>query len=213
MTPALQRYRQAKPLLVKVLASVGAVGAAAAAAGAGTYGSFTSTTSVDDTLTAGTVEVRLGTAGTAENRLTVAFAGGVPGDAMQRVATLTNVGNQNFGRVTLTTTATTAATKLTTDAANGLQVTVDACSIPWTEAGTAPAYTYTCGGTIASVLPMRPIIGADLVLSNLASISTTRADNLRVTATLPTTANNDFQGLAGSVNFAFTATQRATTNR
>ncbi|MUK00591.1 hypothetical protein GM708_00790 [Vibrio cholerae] len=204
--------------LRKLLTSVGVLGIGASVAGLGTYGSFTSVTSVDDTLAAGTLAVRLGEAGTAGNRLTVAFTGGVPGDSIQRVATLTNAGNQNFGAVTLTTTAVTpnaqtAPTKLVTDGTLGLQVTVDACSVPWTEAGTAPAYTYTCSGTTTPVLATRPILGTDLALSNLGLIVSTKADNLRVTATLPTAADNTFQNLAGTVNFAFTATQRAATSR
>lgn len=201
----------------KVLASVALLGVAASVAGLGTYGSFTSTTSASETVTAGSVDVQLGTAGTAANRLNVAASGVVPGDSIQRVATLTNAGNQNFGGVTLSTTATTTATapatKLTTDAVNGLQVTVDACSVPWTEAGTSPALTYTCAGTVSTVLPTRPIIGTDVVLSNLQSITTLKTDNLRVTATLPAAADNTFQGLTSTVAFAFTATQRAATNR
>jgi hypothetical protein len=159
------------------------------------------------------VNVALGAEGTAANRLTVAATGIVPGDSIQRAATLTNTGNQNFGGVTLSTTAVGTPTLLTTDALNGLQVTVDACTVPWTETGTAPAYTYTCAGTTTTVLPTRPIIGTDVVLNNLASVTSTKADNLRVTATLPTTAGNTFQGLASTVNLAFTATQRAATSR
>ncbi|MCU1633455.1 MAG: hypothetical protein JWM61_2107 [Micrococcaceae bacterium] len=202
----------------KVLASVALLGVAASVAGLGTYGSFTSTTSASETVTAGTVKVALGDAGTATNRLTVPAIGVIPGDSVQRVATLTNAGNQDFGGVTLTTTAVTPnaqtlPTKLVTDAALGLQVTVDACTEPWTEAGTAPAYTYTCTGTTTSVLSTRPILGTDYALTNLQSIVSAKTDNLRVTATLPTTADNTFQGLTGSVNFAFTATQRAAASR
>ncbi|MUK00611.1 hypothetical protein GM708_00890 [Vibrio cholerae] len=202
----------------KVLASVALLGVAASVAGLGTYGSFTSTTSASETVTAGSVDIQLGATGTAANRLTVPAVGVIPGDSIQRVATLTNAGNQNFGAVTLTTTAVTpnaqtAPTKLVTDGTLGLQVTVDACSVPWTEAGTAPAYTYTCSGTTTPVLATRPILGTDLALSNLGSIVSTKADNLRVTATLPTAADNTFQNLAGTVNFAFTATQRAATSR
>jgi spore coat-associated protein N len=197
----------------KVLASVALLGVAASVAGLGTYGSFTSTTSASETVTSGTVNVALGTAGTAANRLTVPAVGVVPGDTIQRAATLTNAGNQDFGGITLSTTTTTPATKLTTDPALGLQLTVDACSIPWTEGGTAAAPTYTCAGTVTTVLPTRPIIGTDLVLPNLASMTSTKADNLRVTATLPTAADNTFQGLTSTVNVAFTATQRAATSR
>jgi spore coat-associated protein N len=197
----------------KVLASVALLGVAASVAGLGTYGSFTSTTSASETVTAGTVNVALGATGSAANRLTVPAAGVVPGDSIQRVASLTNAGNQDFGGVTLSTTTTTPVTKLTSDAVNGLQVSLDACSVPWTEAGVAPAYTYTCAGTITPVLPSRPIIGTDVVLPNLQSMTSAKTDNLRVTATLPVAADNTFQGLTSTVNFAFTATQRGATSR
>lgn len=197
----------------KVLASVALLGVAASVAGLGTYGSFTSTTSASENVTAGTVTVALGSAGTATNRLTVPATGVIPGDSIQRAASITNTGNQDFGGVTLSTTSVGAGTKLTSDVVNGLQVTVDSCSVPWTEAGVAPAFTYTCAGTVTSVLPTRPIIGTDVVLPGLTSIASGKTDNLRVTAVLPTAADNTFQGLSSSVNFAFTATQRGATNR
>ena len=199
----------------KVLASVALLGVAASVAGLGTYGSFTSTTSASETVTAGTVNVALGAAGTAANRLTVPAVGVVPGDTIQRAVSLTNAGNQDFGGVTLTTTPTvgSAVTKLTSDTANGLQVAIDACSVPWTEAGAAPSYPYPCSGTTTPVLGSKAIIGQNVVLNSLQSMISGKADNLRVTATLPTAADNTFQGLSSAVDFAFTATQRAATNR
>jgi len=46
---------------------------------------------------------------------------------------------------------------LDTDATNGLQLTIQSCPTAWTEAGTSPAYTYTCTGTATTVLPSRPV--------------------------------------------------------
>ncbi|THJ68675.1 hypothetical protein E8P82_01880 [Arthrobacter echini] len=197
----------------KVLASVALLGVAASVAGLGTYGSFTSTTSASETVSSGTVDIQLGAAGTAANRLTVGASNIVPGDSVQRVATITNTGSQGFGGVTLSTTPVNTPSKLTTDAVNGLQLTVDACSVPWTEAGTAAAYTYTCSGTVTTVLPSRAIIGTDVALANLASFAPAKSDYLRFTAALPMAADNSFQGLTSTVNFAFTATQRAATSR
>ena len=129
----------------KVLASVALVAAAAGVAGLGTYGSFTSTTSASASVTAGTVKVELGQPGAA-NRFSVAATGLVPGDTIQRAVTLSNTGNQNLGSLSLTTSAPLTSSKLDTDATNGLQLSIDSCSTGWTEAGTAPAYTYTCNG-------------------------------------------------------------------
>jgi hypothetical protein len=196
----------------KVLASTALVAAAASVAGLGTYGAFTSTTSASETVASGTVNVALGATGTAANRLSVAASGLVAGDTVQRAVTLSNTGNQNLSAITLTTAA-TPTSKLDTDAVNGLQLTVDACSVPWTEAGTSPALTYTCAGTVTSVLAPRPVVGANMALAGLNSLTSAAADNLRVTVTLPAAADNTFQGLSSTVNFSFTGTQRTANNK
>lgn len=196
----------------KLLASAALVGAAASVAGLGTYGAFTSTTSASTQVSSGKVEIGLGASGTATNRLSVAASGIVPGDTIQRAVTLSNSGDQNLTAVTLTTAATTSS-KLDTDALNGLQLVVDSCSAPWTEAGTAPAYTYTCSGTTASVLASHAIIGTNLTLANLASVAAAHSDNLRVTVSLPSTADNTFQNLSSTVGFTFTGAQRSGTNQ
>jgi predicted ribosomally synthesized peptide with SipW-like signal peptide len=199
------------PTSSKLLASAALVAAAASVAGLGTYGAFTSTTSASASVTSGTVNIALGAAGTA-NRLTVASTGLVAGDTVQRAATLTNSGNQNLAAVTLTTAATTSSL-LDTDTTNGLQAAIDKCSVPWTEAGTSPAYTYTCSGTTTPVLAARAIIGANLALTNLASVTAGSSDYLRVTSTLPASADNTFQAKSSVVDFTFTGTQRSATNK
>jgi predicted ribosomally synthesized peptide with SipW-like signal peptide len=196
----------------KLLASAALVAAAAGAAGLGTFGSFTSTTSASQSVTAGTVVIGVGTAGTANNRLSVAATGVVPGDTIQRTVQLNNTGNQNLASITLTTTA-SPSSLLDTDATNGLQLVIQKCSSTWTEAGTAPAYTYTCGGTTTTVLASRAVIGANIALSGLSAVTAGASDNLMATLTLPVSAGNTFQGLASTVTFAFTGTQRAATNQ
>ncbi|MBT8162093.1 MULTISPECIES: TasA family protein [Arthrobacter] len=196
----------------KVIASLALVGTAAGVAGLGTYGAFTSSTSASAAVGSGTVNIALGATG-ATNRLSVAATNIVPGDTIQRAATLTNAaGNQNLSAITLTTSA-LPTSKLDTDATNGLQLTVDNCSVPWTEAGTAPAYTYTCSGTTTNVLATRAVTGANMALANLTSTTAGSTDNLRVTLTLPATADNTFQGLNSTIAFNFTGTQRTATNK
>ena len=143
----------------KVVVSLGVVGVAAAVAGMGTFGTFTSSTSASETVNSGTVTIALGATGTAANRLSATAANIVPGDTISRAVTLSNTGDQALAGVVLNTTATTSSL-LNTDATNGLQLSVNACSVPWTEAGVAPAYTYTCTGTTTAVLASRPVIGA-----------------------------------------------------
>ncbi|HEY3573451.1 MAG TPA: TasA family protein [Arthrobacter sp.] len=196
----------------KVVASLALVGTAAAAAGLGTYGAFTSSTNASTDVASGTVAIALGSSGAA-NRLSVAATGLVPGDTVQRAVTLSNAaGNQALSSIKLTTTAPTSSV-LNTDAALGLQLTIDNCSVPWTEAGAAPAYTYTCSGTTTSVLASRPVIGADLALTNLTSVAANKTDNLRVTLSLPSGADNTFQAKSSTIDLAFTGTQRSGTDK
>jgi predicted ribosomally synthesized peptide with SipW-like signal peptide len=191
----------------RVLLSLALVGVAGSLAAFGTYASFTSTTSASQSLSTGTVNIALGSAGTATNRLTVNASGLVPGDTVQRAVDLTNSGNQALASIALTTTA-SPSSLLDTDTTNGLKMVIDSCPTSWTEAGTAPAYSYTCGGTVTSVLTSTPIITPNATLPGLNSLAAGGTDHLRVTLTLPTTAVNTFQGLTSTVSYSFTGTQR-----
>ena len=203
----------------KILVSVAAVGGAAGLAGLGTFAAFTDTGTGTQQISAGTVNVDLGT-GTG-NRLSVVADGLVPGDTIQRRVTLTNSGSENLASLTLSTTATTSSA-LNTDTTNGLQMKIEKCAgaLGWREQGTGP-YTYTCdqllpgdnAGTRTTVLARRPIIGSALALSNIASLTDGATDNMVVTADLPTTAPNSMQGLSSVVEYGFNATQRAGTNQ
>ncbi|GAA1267532.1 hypothetical protein GCM10009589_20890 [Arthrobacter pascens] len=197
----------------KVLASLALVGSAAGVAGLGTYGAFTSSTSANTTVASGTVNIALGAADSAANRLSVAASGLVPGDTVQRAVTLSNAaGNQALAGITLTSSATTSSV-LDTDATNGLQLAIHNCSVPWTEAGTAPAYTYTCTGDTTVVLASRAVTGTDVTLANLRSTAAGATDYLRTTLTLPPTAGDTFQTKSSTISLAFTGTQRSGTNK
>ncbi|MGQ0431642.1 MAG: TasA family protein [Microthrixaceae bacterium] len=203
-TPHLSTHRR---IARTILASVGLLGAAASIAGLTTYATFTDSTTASQSISTGVVNIDLGTANTADNRLTVAATGVHPGDTMQRAVKLSNTSTATMGSITLTTSATTS-TALDTDATNGLQMAIDRCSVAWTESGTSPAYTYTCGGSTSTVLATRAIIGSDLALSNVG-LTSGSVDYLRVTVTLPSTAGNSFQGLSSTVQYSFTGTQRS----
>jgi spore coat-associated protein N len=196
----------------KLLLSVAAIGAAAAIAGLGTYATFTSSTSASQSVASGTVTVALGATGASTNRLTVGASNIAAGDTIQRSVDLINQGSLNLASVTLTTTATTSSL-LNTDTSNGLQMAIDKCSAAWTEAGTAPAYTYTCSGTTTTVLASVPVIGANLALSNLSALTAGATDHLRVTLTLPSTAGNSLQNQSSVIQYSLTGIQRAGTNQ
>jgi predicted ribosomally synthesized peptide with SipW-like signal peptide len=199
--------------MFKVLGSVAVIGAAASIAGLGTFATFTSSTSASQSISSGTVSIALGATGAVTNRLTVNATSIVPGDTIQRSVDLTNSSSDPLGSVSLTTTA-APTSLLDTDATNGLQMTITSCSVPWTESGTSPAFTYSCSGSTSTVLASRAVIGSNISLSSLNVLSSaTGTDHLRVTLTLPSSAGNTFQGLSSTITYAFTGTQRAATNK
>src|SRR5688572_13221772 len=139
----------------KVVGSLGVLGTAAAVAGMGTFGGFTdSTTPVATTIQSGTLSIDLTQQGYA---VPVTTAGFLPGDSLTRAVNLVNDGNSPLGSVTLSSTA-TAGSVLTTDTANGLQLTLKKCSVAWTQGGTAQAPTYACSGT-ETVVGTGPVVG------------------------------------------------------
>jgi spore coat-associated protein N len=196
--------------LLKVFGSIAVLGAAASVAGLGTFASFTSSTSASQAISSGSVSIALGATGPA-NRLTVAASNLVPGDTVQRAVDLTSASSDPLGSVSLQITG-APSNALLTDA-NGLTVKVDKCSVAWTEAGTSPAFTYTCGGTTTSVLAAAAV-GNTSSLSGLAALASgASTDHLLVTLALPTAATNALQGLSSSITYAFTGTQRTATSK
>ena len=209
LDPRLPRRRRTTR---KLLLSLAAIAAAASVAGLATFATFTSSVSQSQSISTGTVTIALGATGASTNRLNIGATAVAPGDTIQRSVDLINSGSLNLASLNLTTTATTSSL-LDTDATNGLQMVIDKCSVAWTEAGVAPAYTYTCSGSTSTVLASAPVIGSNLTLSNLTALTAGSTDHLRVTLTLPSTAGNTFQGLTSTIQYTFTGTQRAATNR
>jgi spore coat-associated protein N len=194
----------------KLLLTIAVLGATASIAGLGTFATFTSATSASHTVSSGTVSIALGATGASTNRLNVDATAIAPGDTIQRSVDLLNQGTLDLASVTLTTQATTSSV-LDTDGTNGLQMVIDKCSQAWTESG--PPYTYTCGGSTSTVLSSRAVIQSGVALSNLSSLTAGTTDHLRVTLTFPSGAGNSFQNKSSTIQYTFTGTQRAATNK
>jgi predicted ribosomally synthesized peptide with SipW-like signal peptide len=187
----------------RVVATLGVLGAIGALATVGTYSLFTdSVVGGPQTVATGTVDIAFG--GT--NTLATGATDVAPGDSMQRVVDLTNSGSIAFASVTLDVAATTSSL-LDTDTTDGLQMAIDSCSVPWTPSGAA----YTCGGTTTALVASRPVVGTGIALPGVAALAPAGTDRLRVTLSLPTTAGNSFQNLSSTLQYTFTATQRAGT--
>ena len=193
-------------LTPKLLSSAAVIGAAASIAGLGTYTTWTSsTTAQNQTVSAGTVQIALGST----NRLTTNATGLVPGDTVERAVDLDGPasGISGIGSISLGVSV-GSSTLLDSDTTNGLHVNVDSCPSAWTESGTAPAYTYSCGGSVTSLVSNQPVIG-NFNLPSLNSMNVSGVDHLRVKLTLPGTAPTTMMGLSDTLSYVFTATARA----
>jgi spore coat-associated protein N len=173
--------------------------------GLGAFATFTSSTSASHSVTTGTVTIALGATGASTNRLNVNATGIAPTDTIQRSFDLLNQGTLNLAAITLTTSA-TASSLLDTDATNGLQMAIDRCSVAWTESGSSPAFSYTCSGSTSVVLASRAVVGSNLALANLSALTAGATDHLRLTLTLPSTADNTFQNQSSTIQYTFTGT-------
>ncbi|NEK87966.1 hypothetical protein GCU60_19710 [Blastococcus saxobsidens] len=187
----------------KIVGSLGVIGAAAAVAGLGTFGTFTdSSTPVNATIDSGTLSISATQVGT----LPLSVSGFVPGDSITRAVTLYNDGNLPFASITMGASVTKASI-LTTDAANGLQKSVRSCAVAWVQSGN----TYTCASG-EKLLGSGPVT-ADVALTGAASLAAHATDHIAYTISLPTTADNTFQGQTSAFALTFTGVQRTGTAR
>jgi hypothetical protein len=160
-------------------------------------------------VSAGTVAIALGAAGQATNRLAVAATGIVPGDTIERTVDVLNTGSEALGAFSLDAIA-TSTSLLDQDAVDGLHLVIDKCSVPWTESGAAPAFTYACGGVTSQVLASQAVASPIGVLSGI-SLNAGASNHLRFTLALPQSAPNAMQGLTSVLEYSFTGTQRSGT--
>jgi predicted ribosomally synthesized peptide with SipW-like signal peptide len=190
----------------KAVLSAGLLALLAGVVGMGAFALFTDTQSVSQADTTGTVTLADISVNAANNRLSVGASNLAAGDTIQRTVNVKNTGTITLSTITLTTSATTSSV-LDTDATNGLQMVIDKCSQAWTETG-GPPYTYTCGGSTNSVVASTPVLVTNQSLANVSL--TGGADNfLRVTLSLASSAGTPLEGKSSTIQYSFTATQRA----
>ena len=187
----------------KVVGSLAVVGAAAAVAGLGTFGTFSdSTAPVSTTVSTGTVDINLAQPSGAVT-IPATVSGFVPGDSMTRAVNLSNNGTSALSSISLNSSS-TASNALVTDATNGLQLTIKACSVAYTGVGTT---TPTCSGTERTVATGQAV-QTNSVLSGMASMNPGGTDYLVLTVSLPASAGNTFQNLSAPLSITFTGVQR-----
>jgi hypothetical protein len=188
---------------LKIVGALSVVGAAVAVAGLGTFGQFTDSTSpVATKVDTGVVSIDVSSPAGAS----VPFSGGMmlAGDSRSALVDLVNDGTTPLASVSLTSTA-TASSVLDTDTVNGLQLTVESCSVAWTTGAGAP----TCSGTARSYFT-QPVIVTNASLASSAALAAGATDHLKLTAALPSSASGDaFEGATSNLNFVFTGVQRS----
>jgi hypothetical protein len=188
---------------VKIVGAISAVGAAVAVAGLGTFGNFTDSTSpVGTRVDSGVLSIDVSQPGGAS----VPFAGGMmlAGDSRSAVIDLVNDGTTPLSAVTLRSWATSSSV-LDQDTVNGLQLSVESCSVAWTSGAGAP----TCSGT-SRLYFTQPIVVNNVALTASAALAAGATDHLKLTAALPSSASGDaFEGATSNLNFQFTGSQKA----
>jgi hypothetical protein len=188
---------------LRIVGALSVVGAAVAVAGLGTFGQFTDSTSpVGTQVDSGVVSVDVSSPAGAS----VPVSGGMmlAGDSRSALVDLVDNGTTPLSTLTLTATATSSSI-LDQDTVNGLQLTVESCSVAWTGGAGTPS----CTGTVRSYLT-QPILVSDAPLPDSPALSAMATDHLKLTVTLPTSATADaFQGATSDLNFVFTGAQRA----
>ena len=188
---------------VKIVGALSAVGAAVAVAGMGTFGNFTDSTSPVGTLVdTGVLSIDVSQPGGAA----VPFSGGMmlAGDSRSAVIDLVNDGTTALSAVTIKSWATSSSI-LDQDTVNGLQLTVESCSVAWDTAGASP----TCAGTVRSYFT-QPIIVSNYPLNLSAATAAGATDHLKLTAALPSSASGDaFEGASSDLKIQFTGIQRS----
>jgi Camelysin metallo-endopeptidase len=187
----------------KIVASVGVLGAAVAVAGLGTFGSFTdSTTPIATTVATGTVSINVTQPGAT---IPVTTSGFVAGDSISRAVDLVNDGTAALSQVSLASVATVPSI-LTTDATNGLQLTVESCTVAWTQGGTAQSPTHSCSGGSSTLYAGRAVMNNPL--AGLSSLQAGGVDHLKLTISLSPSADNTFMNQSSTLGLTFTGTQR-----
>ena len=141
-----------------------------------------------------------------------------PGDSIVRFVDV-NQGANLAGQLATLKVTPAAATALTTDATNGLQVAVQACSVAWSY--TAP--NASCSGTTTTVLSSTSVnaLGNATALSSANFSTAVNASNhLQVTLSLPAgseittngvTPTGTVQGLTTNLTWAFSESLRTNT--
>ncbi len=188
--------------------------------GSSVFASLTATASNTSAHSVNSGTLKLTQASSGVSGLTAGFTTAVtamaPGDTINRFIDVTNGGTLAGASWTLGL-ADSAATKLTTDAVNGLQVVVKECTVAYTTVTGACSGTETTMATTTANALLTPVsltvAGADLLPAAVTHmkfvVSLPASSEVTTNGTLP---GATIQGLTSLLTWTITETQRAGTN-
>ncbi|MEP7020446.1 MAG: hypothetical protein ABI808_07330 [Pseudonocardiales bacterium] len=121
-------------------------------------------------------------------------SGLLPGREVERVVSI----HVAAGGSTNLTVTSQASSVLDQDTTNGLQLRADACSSGWrpTDAG------FACAGTITTLFGRRPVVGRSRLSAGDRS---TLTQQVRLTLSLPSTADSRFMGQTSALSYRIAA--------
>lgn len=198
---------------VKILVVITATTGGAALVSSSVFASLSATASSIGSVTSGTLSIT-DSATSGSGGLTTTIANMAPGDTVNRYIDLVNAGNIDGDTPTVRIVDGTP-TALTTDGTAGLQITITACDVAWTQA------TGVCSGTPTTVRASTSALSlashtAITLPSKLAGVT----NRLKVSIFLPSgsevTADGvlppgSIQGKSAALTWTFTIQQRTNT--
>ena len=199
----------------KLLAAAGIAVVGLSLAGSSVYAGLTAvaTNTTPEAASSGTLSLTMTNNGAG---FSSAVSNLAPGDVVNRYVDLTQGATLDGQALTLAVTDTTP-TKLTTDATNGLHVTVTSCSVAWVPG------TGVCGGTTTALLSNAALQAIPIATpGTLIAGTVTKAtlQHLQISVVLPNqtevttngvTPGSTIQGLAASLTWTFNEAQRTAT--
>ncbi|OWY62126.1 hypothetical protein B7486_60100, partial [cyanobacterium TDX16] len=156
-----------------------------------------------------------------ETGVLVPLSGLLPGDSAQQLMTLENIGDIELlgadgSEAGLQLLVEGDTSPLVTDPTGGLQLSVERCTVPWTQGADdlLGNPTYSCGGTSQAVVAPRPVLGTvDLMTPPFAAYQPGGIDYLRLVIELPDTAPPSMADESTEVEINVIALQRDGRNR
>lgn len=213
---ALSKSAGSVALKVTIIAAAAVGGAGMVSSNVFAALSATATNTSGGSVTSGTLKLTLAPSAVSgiTGGFTSAIAAMAPGDTVNRYVDLTNAGSlDGLSPTLLITTADTST--LVTNASTGLQVTVNACTVAWTNTG-------TCSGTSSVALASTPAstLKAGATAITLPVLTAGSVNYLKVSTSLPASTENvlngvlpggTVQGLTTALTWSFTIQQRVAT--